>query len=864
MGKRLWVALAGALLCAAPAQAAETVQAPRTLTIEHQAHPLAVESATPQFGWDVSDNRFNAAQTAYEIKVGTSPDTLGDVWDSGKVGSSTSNNVAYAGPALQPTTRYFWSVRTWDAKDTASPYASTADFGTKTDFGSATPIWSSAPVLGTDYAVDADFTVNTIAAGIKFRVNGSNSFMWQIRGDSSNELRPHVQVNGTYTQMKAVKIPVTIGTGIKHHVRIEAVGSTITTYIDGQFVDTTTDARNPNGSIGFRNGSTESGTWDNVKVTALPSSTVLYQQDFESANSDFPCATVTGGALSVPKSADCAYGVTDNWAFLRKTFTVQDKPIVWATAYLSARSTEPAHQYVYKASLNGSFLGIGPTRAINAATTTMYNAYDVKALLKPGANAIGALAYTTTDKKFIASVVIAYADGTKDVVGSDTSWKALAGEVAMPQAGSIGTTYYAAPVENINASKYPFGFDTAGFDDSSWSAATAKTAIPGLTGTPAAPVVQRLRDPVSIVKTGDKHYFIDFGRTVIGGLQLTLTGVGGETAEIRLGEDTSAANTVRYVLRAGNTYKDTWTLKPGTQTLGLWGYRVFRYAEVIGVDLPEGSVKAASLIYPYDANASSWSSSSSDLDTVFNFNRDGVRQLNLDLHMDSGTRERAPYEGDNLIHMLIQGYDDGDWTESDYTAEFLAANPTWPAEWRFSSILSAYEYWQATGDLAPARRTYANLKAFLPNQYLRASDGLMEKAPGSSSQTNADLVDWPDAERDGYVFTTVNTVENSWAYRSYADMAELASALGNSADAATYSAQATRMRNSINAELYDPAAGNYKDGLTTTHKSVHASVFPIAMGVGGSGPNRPGRGVRGPAGHRLQRLLRELPDERAL
>jgi len=41
------------------------------------------------------------------------------------------------------------------------------------------------------------------------------------------------------------------------------------------------------------------------------------------------------------------------------------------------------------------------------------------------------------------------------------------------------------------------------------------------------------------------------------------------------------------------------------------------------------------------------------------------------------------------------------------------------------------------------------------------------------------------------------------------------------------------MRNSINAQLFDPVAGNYKDGLTTTHKSVHASVFPIAMGVAG-------------------------------
>src|SRR5436189_98343 len=100
---------------------------------------------------------------------------------------------------------------------------------------------SAAPLLGwqlrdgnqTAYDVEGDFKVTTVAAGIKFRVNNTNnSFYWQIRGDSSNELRPHVQVNGTYTQLKAVKLPMTIGLNVQHHIRIHAEGSTITTFID--------------------------------------------------------------------------------------------------------------------------------------------------------------------------------------------------------------------------------------------------------------------------------------------------------------------------------------------------------------------------------------------------------------------------------------------------------------------------------------------------------------------------------------------------------------------------------------------------------------------------------------------------------
>jgi alpha-L-rhamnosidase len=44
-----------------------------------------------------------------------------DVWQSGRVASGQSLNVRYAGPALQPSTRYFWRVSVWDAA--GKPYA---------------------------------------------------------------------------------------------------------------------------------------------------------------------------------------------------------------------------------------------------------------------------------------------------------------------------------------------------------------------------------------------------------------------------------------------------------------------------------------------------------------------------------------------------------------------------------------------------------------------------------------------------------------------------------------------------------------------------------------------------------------------
>ena len=66
-------------------------------------------------------------------------------------------------------------------------------------------------------------------------------------------------------------------------------------------VDTTIDARNPSGSIGFRHGSTESATFDNVKVTSTAGS-VLYANDFEAASTDFAAARSAAACSSVGRS----------------------------------------------------------------------------------------------------------------------------------------------------------------------------------------------------------------------------------------------------------------------------------------------------------------------------------------------------------------------------------------------------------------------------------------------------------------------------------------------------------------------------------------------------------------------------------
>ena len=99
----------------------------------------------PYFGWYVNDSSVGALQSAYQILVASAPEKLetgvADVWDSGKVPSATQNHVQYAGKPLGSGTRYFWKVRTWNAKGKVSPYSEAATF----DVGLLTAAdWSGA------------------------------------------------------------------------------------------------------------------------------------------------------------------------------------------------------------------------------------------------------------------------------------------------------------------------------------------------------------------------------------------------------------------------------------------------------------------------------------------------------------------------------------------------------------------------------------------------------------------------------------------------------------------------------------------------------------------------------------------------
>lgn len=101
--------------------AAETGLKPARLRCEYAIDPLGIDSPAPRLFWHLDGARQSAWQVAAESDGRT-------IWDSGRVNSPESTQVAWAGPALRSRQQCVWRVRVWDAAGAASGWSDPARF----------------------------------------------------------------------------------------------------------------------------------------------------------------------------------------------------------------------------------------------------------------------------------------------------------------------------------------------------------------------------------------------------------------------------------------------------------------------------------------------------------------------------------------------------------------------------------------------------------------------------------------------------------------------------------------------------------------------------------------------------------------
>jgi alpha-L-rhamnosidase len=88
------------------------------LRCEYLVAPLGLDERAPRLSWAIEAHRRGARQAAYHVRVASTAKKLAakenDLWDSGRIESSQTAHVVYAGQPLHSREVCHWCVEVWD------------------------------------------------------------------------------------------------------------------------------------------------------------------------------------------------------------------------------------------------------------------------------------------------------------------------------------------------------------------------------------------------------------------------------------------------------------------------------------------------------------------------------------------------------------------------------------------------------------------------------------------------------------------------------------------------------------------------------------------------------------------------------
>jgi alpha-L-rhamnosidase len=284
-------------------------------------------------------------------------------------------------------------------------------------------------------------------------------------------------------------------------------------------------------------------------------------------------------------------------SMLRKEFRLEGR-VAHARAYVTSHG-------LYELYLNGQRVG---DRLFTPGWTSygrrlQYQTYDVTALLKSGANAVGAVLgdgwYRGTigikghrnhygaDTALLAQIEVTYQDGRSITVPSDASWRAATAAI-------LSSDIYSGEVYDARLERV--GWSDPGYDEVGWSPVMGLPTSNANLIAQVGPPVRRIAEivPRRIFKTPAGTIVADMGQNMTGWVRLRVVGPAGTTvtlhhAEVLDGDGNfytdnlrSAEQELRYTLngKGEEVYEPHFT------------YQGFRY---VAVDGYPGEVAPSSL-----------------------------------------------------------------------------------------------------------------------------------------------------------------------------------------------------------------------------------------------------------------------------
>lgn len=384
------------------------------------------------------------------------------------------------------------------------------------------------------------------------------------------------------------------------------------------------------------------------------------------------------------------------------------------------------------------------------------------------------------------------------------------------------------------------------------------------------PQIRERETPKEIKRIDEKTTFIDFGRASFASLELTLESEKeGETIYVAIGEDakdgkinTKPHGTVRYyryplTLKRG---RHTYPIIPandkrntGPQAIPVAEYldqvAPMRYCQIEGYAKPltKSDIIRHTMVYPFDYQAAEFKSDNQVLNDVWELCKYTIKATSaFGIYVD-GDRERIPYEADAIINQLSHYTTDREYAMGRRTSEYLLEHPTWPTEWILQALIIAWNDYMYTGDKRSIEANYEILKARTlrtltrSNNLISTTDGkVREEAFRRSIRFNGnirDIVDWPrcgdwpHGEDDHYHLTAYNTVVNAFHYQALCLLQKMAQLTDRNKEAEELKAECEKVYRAINGLMFESKKGVYKDGVESDHISLHANLFPLALGL---------------------------------
>ncbi len=522
-----------------------------------------------------------------------------------------------------------------------------------------------------------------------------------------------------------------------------------------------------------------------------------------------------------------------------------------ATVYISGLG-------MYELYINGEKIGdqvLSPSPT-DYSKTVLYNSFDVTQRIKKGKNVLGTVLgngrfftmrqnykpqkwHTFGFPKMILQLEIEYTDGSKQIIGSDASWKVTSDGPIRSNNEYDGEEY--------DATKELSGWNSIGYDDKRWLKVQLVKAPGGIlkAGMNDNMKVMELVHPVSIKRVSEGKYILDMGQNMAGWIKMNMKGERGDKVKLRFAESLQPNGELYVANLRDALVTDIYTLKgEGKES---WRpsfvYHGFRFVEVTGYPgTPTTSDFVGEVVYDGMQSIGSFESSNTILNQIHKNAWWGIRSNYKGMPVDCPQRnERQPWLGDRTMGSYGESFlfDNSrlyaKWLNDIQDAQrpegnipdvapnfwyYYKDNMTWPGAFLTIANMLYHQY----GDKQSIVKHYPAMKkwiGYMKNKYTN-NEGIITKDSYGDwcvPPESPELIHAKDSSR----ITNPQLIATAYYYYLLQLMERFAELTGNLADCGKFESEATRVKAAFNKKFYNSSKYNYGNNTVT------ANLLPLAF-----------------------------------